>query len=132
MWVRSEGQLIAFRFLAGPAGSGSASLSVSDMPDFDLPIPEERGATIAIYSPAPLLGPVKLPDTEGWMAERSTWRWPVFWATSLLSSVADTGYEVMQHTDLSYWSNRPRKCVRSSKQKVEVPLSRISNLKPEV
>ena len=38
---------------------------------------EERGKAIAIYSLAPLLGPVVGPVCGGWIAERSTWRWVV-------------------------------------------------------
>jgi MFS family permease len=38
---------------------------------------EERGKAIAIYSLAPLLGPVVGPICGGWIAERSTWRWVV-------------------------------------------------------
>lgn len=39
--------------------------------------PEERGKAIAIYSLAPLLGPVIGPVCGGWISERSTWRWVV-------------------------------------------------------
>ena len=39
--------------------------------------PEERGKAIAIYSLAPLLGPVIGPVCGGWIADRSTWRWVV-------------------------------------------------------
>ena len=49
----------------------------------DLFFTEERGKALAIYSLAPLLGPVAGPLTGAWVAERSTWRW-VFWSTSIV------------------------------------------------
>lgn len=67
--------------------------------------PEERGKAIAIYSLAPLLGPVIGPVCGGWyvdatllqlvltacrIAERSTWRW-VFWSTSII----DVGVQIL-------------------------------------
>ena len=52
----------------------------------DMWTPEQRGQAIAIYSLAPLLGPVVGPIAGGWIAERSTWRW-VFWATSIVAVV---------------------------------------------
>ena len=39
--------------------------------------PEERGKAVALYSLAPLLGPVVGPVAGAWIAERSTWRWVV-------------------------------------------------------
>ena len=51
----------------------------------DLFTPETRGRAIAIYSLAPLLGPVIGPLTGAWIAERSTWRW-VFWSTSIVDA----------------------------------------------
>ena len=38
---------------------------------------EERGQAIALYSLAPLLGPVIGPACGAWVAQRSTWRWVV-------------------------------------------------------
>lgn len=43
----------------------------------DLWKPEERGQAIALYSLAPLLGPVIGPTCGAWIAQRSTWRWVV-------------------------------------------------------
>lgn len=59
------------------AQTGGAALS-------DMWTPEQRGQAIAIYSLAPLLGPVIGPVAGGWIAERSTWRW-VFWSTSIVA-----------------------------------------------
>ena len=52
----------------------------------DMWSPEERGQAVAIYSLAPLLGPVVGPIAGGWIAEKSTWRW-VFWSTSIAAFV---------------------------------------------
>ncbi|KAF8154426.1 MFS polyamine transporter [Crassisporium funariophilum] len=80
-FAQNQSQLIAFRFLAGLGGS--APLSVGGGVLGDTWHPEERGKAIAIYSLAPLLGPVIGPVCGGWIAERSTWRW-VFWSTSIV------------------------------------------------
>ncbi|PPQ70272.1 hypothetical protein CVT26_014561 [Gymnopilus dilepis] len=80
-FAQNKSQLIAFRVLAGLGGS--APLSVGGGVLGDVWHPEERGRAIAIYSLAPLLGPVIGPVCGGWIAERSTWRW-VFWSTSIV------------------------------------------------
>ncbi|KAF8900739.1 MFS polyamine transporter [Gymnopilus junonius] len=80
-FAQNRSQLIAFRLLAGLGGS--APLSVGGGVLGDTWHPEERGRAIAIYSLAPLLGPVIGPVCGGWIAERSTWRW-VFWSTSIV------------------------------------------------
>ncbi|EDR04269.1 MFS polyamine transporter [Laccaria bicolor S238N-H82] len=79
-FAQNKSQLIAFRFLAGLGGS--APLAVGGGVLGDVWRAEERGRAIAIYSLAPLLGPVVGPVCGGWIAERSTWRW-VFWSTSI-------------------------------------------------
>ncbi|KAI0636206.1 MFS polyamine transporter [Trametes polyzona] len=80
-FAQNEGQLIAFRFLAGLGGS--APLSIGGGVLGDLWRPEERGQAIALYSLAPLLGPVIGPTCGAWIAQRSTWRW-VFWSTTIV------------------------------------------------
>lgn len=80
-FAQNKAQLIAFRLLAGLGGS--APLSIGGGLIGDVWKPEERGKAIAIYSLAPLLGPVIGPVCGGWIAERSTWRW-VFWSTSIV------------------------------------------------
>ncbi|KAJ2998512.1 hypothetical protein NUW54_g7025 [Trametes sanguinea] len=82
-FAQNEGQLIAFRFLAGLGGS--APLSIGGGVLGDLWRPEERGQAIAIYSLAPLLGPVIGPTCGAWIAQKSTWRW-VFWATTIVDA----------------------------------------------
>ncbi|KAK7048763.1 MFS polyamine transporter [Favolaschia claudopus] len=80
-FAQNTGQLLAFRFLAGLGGS--APLAVGGGVLGDIWDTEERGQAIAIYSLAPLLGPVIGPLCGAWIAERSTWRW-VFWSTSIV------------------------------------------------
>ncbi|KAI0309817.1 major facilitator superfamily domain-containing protein [Amylostereum chailletii] len=82
-FAQSKNQLIAFRFLAGLGGS--APLSIGGGVLGDLFTAETRGQAIAIYSLAPLLGPVIGPLTGAWVAEKSTWRW-VFWSTSIVDA----------------------------------------------
>lgn len=81
---QNTGQLIAFRFLAGLGGS--APLATGGAVLSDMWLPEQRGQAIAIYSLAPLLGPVIGPVAGGWIAERSTWRW-VFWSTTIVAAL---------------------------------------------
>ncbi|KAI0964038.1 hypothetical protein AcW1_000955 [Taiwanofungus camphoratus] len=83
-FAQNKAQLIAFRFLAGLGGS--APLATGGAVLSDMWTPENRGQAIAIYSLAPLLGPVIGPIAGGWIAEKSTWRW-VFRATTITACV---------------------------------------------
>ncbi|CCM02927.1 uncharacterized protein FIBRA_05041 [Fibroporia radiculosa] len=83
-FAQNQGQLIAFRFLAGLGGS--APLAIGGGVLGDCWRTEERGQAIAVYSLAPLLGPVIGPACGAWIADRSTWRW-VFWSTSIVDGV---------------------------------------------
>jgi len=93
-FAQTKGQLIAFRFLAGVGDSAPLSVSMphpKNLPALACPTlfetdmlfrfvifkvgggvlgdmwrPEERGKAIAIYSLAPLLGPVIGPVCGGW------------------------------------------------------------------
>ncbi|KAF5313706.1 hypothetical protein D9611_010230 [Ephemerocybe angulata] len=95
-FAQNKNQLIAFRFLAGLGGS--APLAVGGGVVGDVWRPEERGKAIAIYSLAPLLGPVLGPLCGSWIAEKSTWRW-VFWATSIVDVAIQTlGLFFLQET----------------------------------
>lgn len=80
-FAQNSGQLYAFRLLAG--FGGSAPLSIGGGVLGDCWRTEERGQAIALYSLAPLLGPVIGPICGAWIAERSTWRW-VFWSTTIV------------------------------------------------
>ncbi|PCH33985.1 MFS polyamine transporter [Wolfiporia cocos MD-104 SS10] len=95
-FAQSKSQLIAFRFLAGLGGS--APLATGGAVLSDMWTPEQRGQAIAIYSLAPLLGPVIGPVAGGWIAERSTWRW-VFWSTTIAAIVIQIfGLFMLQET----------------------------------
>ncbi|OJA17353.1 hypothetical protein AZE42_13196 [Rhizopogon vesiculosus] len=63
-FARTESQLLAFRFLAGLGGS--APLSIGGGVLGDCWLPHERGQAVAIFSLAPLLGPVIGPITGAW------------------------------------------------------------------
>ncbi|KAG2148766.1 MFS polyamine transporter [Suillus clintonianus] len=82
-FAQSESQLLAFRFLAGVGGSSPLSIGGGFVGDCW--VPEERGKAVAIFSLAPLLGPVIGPITGAWIAQYSTWRW-VFWSTSIVDA----------------------------------------------
>lgn len=82
-FAQNTGQLVAFRLLAG--FGGSAPLSIGGGVLGDCWRPEERGQAVALYSLAPLLGPVVGPIAGAWIAQRSTWRW-VFWSTSIVDA----------------------------------------------
>lgn len=79
-FAKTEGQMIAFRFLAGIGGS--APLAVGGGVLSDLFTPEQRGKAMSVYSLTPLLGPALGPIAGGWVAEKTTWRW-VFWSTTI-------------------------------------------------
>ncbi|KAI0050075.1 MFS general substrate transporter [Auriscalpium vulgare] len=83
-FAQNTGQLIAFRFLAGLGGS--APLAVGGGTVGDLFSPDQRGKAMALYSMAPLLGPIIGPIAGAWIAERSTWRW-VFYSTTIADAV---------------------------------------------
>lgn len=78
--ARSEGQMIAFRFLAGLGGS--APLAIGGGILGDLFTAEQRGKAMSVYSLMPLLGPAIGPVAGGWIAQNTSWRW-VFWSTTI-------------------------------------------------
>ncbi|KIM38559.1 hypothetical protein M413DRAFT_20020 [Hebeloma cylindrosporum] len=111
-FAQTKGQLIAFRFLAGLGGS--APLSVGGGVLGDVWHPEERGKAIAIYSLAPLLGPVIGPVCGGWIAERSTWRW-VFWSTSMVDVLIQiSGFFYLRETYAPYLLDKKAIQIRKS------------------
>lgn len=85
--ARTEGQMIAFRFLAGIGGS--APLAIGGGLLSDLFNAEQRGKAMSVYSLTPLLGPAIGPIAGGWIAERTTWRW-VFYSTTIACGVIQT------------------------------------------
>lgn len=82
--ARTEGQMIAFRFLAGLGGS--APLAIGGGILGDLFSAEQRGKAMSVYSLMPLLGPAIGPVAGGWIAQLTSWRW-VFWSTTIACGV---------------------------------------------
>jgi multidrug resistance protein len=76
----SMGMLIAFRFLAGCAGSAPLTLGGGTIADM-FP-PQQRAGAMAIWSMGPLLGPVIGPVCGGFLVEHNSWRW-VFWILAM-------------------------------------------------
>ncbi|OSD01877.1 MFS polyamine transporter [Trametes coccinea BRFM310] len=79
-FAQNSGELIAFRFLSGIGGSAAPSIGGGVLGDVWRS--DQRGQAVALYSLAPLLGPVIGPACGAWIAQRSDWRW-VFWSTSI-------------------------------------------------
>ncbi len=74
-FAQTKTQLLIFRFLAGLGGSTPLAVGAGVLADIWKA--EERGKAIAVYSLAPLMGPVIGPVAGAWIAEKSTWRWVV-------------------------------------------------------
>ena len=93
---QNKGEMIAFRFLSGLGGS--APLAIGGGVLGDCWRAEERGAAIAIYSLAPLLGPAIGPIAGGFITANTTWRW-TFWATSIAdAAIQVSGLFFLQET----------------------------------
>ncbi|THV00271.1 MFS polyamine transporter [Dendrothele bispora CBS 962.96] len=111
-FAQNEGQLIGFRFLAGLGGS--APLAVGGGVLGDVWLAEERGKAIAVYSLAPLLGPVVGPIAGAWIAQRSTWRW-VFWSTSIVdAAIQVAGIFFLRETYAPFLLERKAQRIRKS------------------
>lgn len=82
---KSMGMLIAFRFLAGAAGSAVLTMGAGTMSD--LFIQEERGRAMAIWASGPLLGPVIGPIAGGFLGNAKGWRW-IFWVIAIAAGAA--------------------------------------------
>jgi len=78
----SLGMLIAFRFLAGCAGSTPITLGGATIGDAFLK--DRRGGAMAVWGMGPLLGPVLGPMIGGYLSEAKGWRW-IFWLQCILS-----------------------------------------------
>jgi len=79
---KSMGMLIAFRFLAGCAGSAPLTLGGGSIADM-FPQEQRAGAT-AVWAMGPLLGPVIGPVGGGFLVENLVWRW-VFWIIAMFA-----------------------------------------------
>ena len=76
--------LIAYRFLAGVAGS--AAITVGSGSVADMFLIHERGAAMAVWGLGPLLGPVAGPIAGSYLGGAEGWRW-IFWLMSILGGV---------------------------------------------
>jgi multidrug resistance protein len=77
---KSMGMLVAFRFLAGCAGSAPLTLGGGTIADM-FP-PQQRAGAMAVWALGPLLGPVIGPVCGGFLVEHMSWRW-VFWIMAI-------------------------------------------------
>ena len=83
-YAPSLNSLIAFRFLAGSAGSAPLVLGSGTIADC---YPrEQRGTAMAVFSMGPLLGPVIGPVAGSFLSQDAGWRW-VFRLIAILSGV---------------------------------------------
>ncbi|KAF9261630.1 MFS polyamine transporter [Marasmius fiardii PR-910] len=111
-FAQNETQLIIFRFLAGLGGS--APLGIGGGVLGDTWIAEERGKAIAVYSLAPLMGPVVGPVAGAWIAQLSDWQW-VFWSTSIVDAVIQiAGLFYLRETYAPVLLERKAKRIRKS------------------
>lgn len=76
----SMGMLVAFRFLAGCAGSAPLTIGGGTIADM-FPV-EKRAGAMAIWSMGPLLGPVVGPVAAGFLVDAKGWRW-VFYVLTM-------------------------------------------------
>jgi multidrug resistance protein len=81
------GSLLAFRVLAGIAGSCPITIGGGSIAD--LFKQEQRGGAMALFALGPLMGPVIGPVAGGYLAQAKGWRW-VFWVIAIAGGVACT------------------------------------------
>ncbi|KAI0666100.1 MFS polyamine transporter [Trametes maxima] len=116
-FAQTPGQLLAFRFLSGIGGSAAPSIGGGVLGDTWMP--EQRGQAIAIYSLAPLLGPVIGPVCGAWIAQESDWRW-VFWSTSILCVfIQALGFFYLRETFVPVLLERKAMLIRQSMSDAE-------------
>lgn len=77
---------------------------------------EERGRAIALFSLAPLLGPVVGPIAGAWIAQKSTWKWVVSnnYFRALYERV-DFIWVVLEHLDRRWCHSNPWNSVSPGK-----------------
>ncbi|CAG7563521.1 unnamed protein product [Fusarium equiseti] len=76
------GGLIAFRLLAGLAGSCPLTIGAGSLAD--MISKEKRGAAMSSWALGPLFGPVIGPVAGGYLSQAKSWRWS-FWVVSILA-----------------------------------------------
>ncbi len=79
------GMLLAFRFLAGCAGSTPVTIGGATIGDM---FPKEnRGGAMALWGMGAQLGPILGPVIGGFLSQAKGWRW-VFWLLTIVSGAA--------------------------------------------
>lgn len=79
---KSEGQILAFRFIGGLFGSSPLNVGAGVISDlFDA---KSRNVALAGFALAPLLGPVIAPMVAGFIVQNMQWRW-VFYVLSMFN-----------------------------------------------
>ena len=79
------GMLLAFRFLAGCAGSTPVTIGGATIGDM---FPKEsRGVAMAVWGMGAQLGPILGPVIGGFLSQAKGWRW-VFWLLTIVSGAA--------------------------------------------
>ena len=79
------GMLLAFRFLAGCAGSTPVTIGGATIGDM---FPKEnRGGAMAVWGMGAQLGPMLGPVIGGFLSQAKGWRW-VFWLLTIVSGAA--------------------------------------------
>lgn len=78
------GSLLAFRVLAGIAGSCPITIFAGSIADVF--IQEQRGGAMAICALGPLIGPVIGPVAGGFLSNAAGWRW-VYWVITIAGGV---------------------------------------------
>ncbi|TCD61997.1 hypothetical protein EIP91_007637 [Steccherinum ochraceum] len=122
-FAQNTGEIIAFRFLAGLGGS--APLAVGGGVLGDLWSPEQRGKAMAIYSLAPLLGPVIGPMAGAWIAQKTTWRW-IFWSITIAdAAVQALGLVYLQETFAPTLLARKADRIRKAMDQEKANMTRI-------
>ncbi|KIJ09333.1 hypothetical protein PAXINDRAFT_87604 [Paxillus involutus ATCC 200175] len=125
-FAQNEKQLLVFRFLSGLGGSAPVSIGGAVLGDCWRP--EERGQAFALYSLAPLLGPVIGPISAAWIAERSTWRW-VFWSTSIVDVVIQLlGLFFLRETYPPLLLERKANQIRQSMDEEKLPYKEVRTI----
>lgn len=79
-FAQTEGQMLAFRFIAGLGAAAPQTIGGGVLGDVWRT--EERGMAVALYTLAPIIGPTSGPLMGAWITERTTWRWS-FWAVTI-------------------------------------------------
>lgn len=95
-FAQNGNQMLAFRFLSGLGGSAPSVIGGGVLGDCWWP--EERGAAIAAYSLAPLLGPAIGPIAGGFIAEHISWRWIFYISTIVDAAIQLLGICFLQET----------------------------------